>query len=159
MTTTMILSGEATAVGDDTATAVNTVLDLVDHGPVTIGMGEVTAVAVVEDGIAYAETGAAASGDIIIIQARGKSGGGHEVSTTRIKVIDIEKIDGRTKVIYNEQNVEQEDFSLDINGNIATASIEGQVVGENTLLDVDAFVMTVEDSLSTSAVFMEAGVA
>lgn len=159
-----VVYGDALAVGADTLTWVDAVLSMDDHGEVTIATGAVTATAAAEpsaDETAFASavTDVFVSGaDIVIIKTHNKPDGGegssYDVSITKFKAIDIEHMDGATKVIYSDKTTHSAQATIDIDGNVAIASFDAQASGDNTFVGVDALVLAIEDELSQSTVMI-----
>jgi hypothetical protein len=158
------LEGDAIALGEDTLAAVDADLDLVDRGRVIIGKGVIESVAAAESGtgsraFADAATFAEALGaDRVRIKTKEKTILGddaYSISITKIKAFDWAHKDDDPKIDYRIKRTEKLDVDdpeldpgLDLDGNLATAAFDVDAVGEDTLVSVDASVVTVEDVLS-----------
>jgi hypothetical protein len=170
---TAMIGGEGTAVGDDTLVDANIFSRLIDLGSMTIGFGTAVfnSAAVSDDGsiFASANTFADVSGaDLVFIFNKTTSADGSSsdlsyataYSTTTYIAIDFEDFDfaeGQLTFNFydaygyleggcgkcNGSNVP----SLD--GNVAVLDADLQALGENTLVDLLASILTVEDQLST----------
>ena len=154
------LEGDAIALGEDTLAVVDADLDLVDRGRVIIGTGVIESVAAAEAGpgsraFADATTFAEALGaDRVRIKTKEKmilGDDAHSVSITKIKAFDWAHKDADPKLDYRikrTEKVDVDDLGLDLDGNLAIAAFDADAVGEDTVVGVDAHVVTVEDVLS-----------
>jgi hypothetical protein len=172
---TAVIGGEGTAVGENTLVDANIFSRLIDLGSVTIGFGTAifNSAAVSDDGsiFASANTFADVSGaDLVFVFNKTTSIDGSSCdlpyatasSTTTYIAIDFEDFDfaeGQLTFNFydaygyleggcgsgrcNGSNVP----SLD--GNVAMLNADLQALGENTLVDVLASILTLEDQLST----------
>jgi hypothetical protein len=170
-----VLVGDAAAIGQDTLASVEATLGLTDHGNVTKATGVVVAVAISDgsgDGtpFALADTDVTVSGaDQVHIKTSTipgvQDGVSYEISVLTFKAIDHENKDGETKVKIQDKSPEVDhqghdyvDFTIELDGNIATVTFDGQASAENSFVAVDAFALAVEDTLSQSNVMIISGV-
>ena len=157
-----VVYGDALAVGEETLTWVDAVQTMDDKGEVTIATGEVTATAAASgnDAFAYAMTEAVVEGaDIVIMKAKNSSdGSGYDVSITKFKAIDVEHLDGVTKFICSNKTTYEAQATIDLDGNVAMASVDAETRGTDTFVGVDAYVLAIEDDLSQSTVVITSAV-
>jgi hypothetical protein len=166
---TTILYGDAVAVGVDTLTSVNVSVETKEHRGSTISKGTVTVTAAAESydgGAVYADatTEVAVSGtDLLITQTKNKSGGdpdsSYDISVTNFTAIDIGLKSGKPKVIQKTSDTYDSGYDpIDLQGNVAIVIFDGQVIGDDTLVIVDAYALAVEDELSLSTVMITSAV-
>ena len=160
------LYGEAYAVGDETLTWVDVISSMVDHGEVAMATGEVTITAAATGEEAYTSAVSqimVEGADIVIIKTKiasaSSEAGSYDALVTKFKAIDIEhKEDGTMRVIYNDKKTYDADAIIDASGNIAIATVDAEVSGENTFLSVDASVLAIDNELSQSTVVVASAV-
>jgi hypothetical protein len=167
----LMLGGEATAVGEDTL-AVGSVLATVDGtGIVAVASGGVdfSAAAVSTDGGAAFATadsyGAASGADFLVVigstteilhQATDES---LSLATSQTTIFGLDTDPGssaplaeatpRDPALSTDPSQSLADSSLAIEGNVAILDVVADVLGPNTVLEVDGSVLAVEDTLST----------
>jgi hypothetical protein len=164
----IVAQADAIASGENTYTAVNTKVMLVDHGKVTVAGGSVKATASAqspEDGstFASAETDVDFEGaDLVVVLGMDRSGGGsgssYDYSATMFRAVDLPFYDGPTKVIDFGVWQSKAYTPLRVDGNLAKADFDVEARGENTFAHVDAFTLAVEDQLSISTTVSTAAV-
>jgi hypothetical protein len=164
---TTVVYGDAVALGEDTSTSVDvSVQTKVKNNGATVTKGTVVVVAESEspDGYANATTGIAVSGaDSVTIKTKDKSGGdgdsSYDTSIMKCKVIDSPYESGGPEVIEKTQEkYDSSDVFLDLDGNIAIATFDAEVIGQDTLVSVDAYVLAIEDELSLSTIMITSAV-
>jgi len=170
-----VLIGEAVALGQDTLTSVEATLGLTDHGNVTKATGVVVAVAISDglaDGSLYvnAFTGSEVFGaDKVHIKTATipgeQDGVSYEISVLTFKAMDHANKDGETKVKIHDKSPDTDhpghdvlDFTIQLDGNVATATFDAQASADNSLVQVDAHVLAVLDELSASDVVIHSEV-
>jgi hypothetical protein len=171
---TAMIGGDGTAIGEDTLVDANIFSRLIDFGAVTIGFGTATfnSAAVSEDGMAFAtaETFADVSGaDFVFIFNNTTLIDGSSCdlpyatanSTTTFIAIDFEDFDfaeGQLTFFYDAYGYLEGGCGSgscngssvpSLDGNVAMLSADLEALGENTLVDVLASILTLEDQLST----------
>lgn len=164
------ISGDALAVGENTAVSGTISVTTTDVGPVTRSTAEATFTAMAQspeggDAYAVADTSATADGaDLLITHSTNTTGtddsGGlatmTATSTTSLFALDIEAVDLPVGTISVEPTTWHDDPCLTgiIDGNVATLDASVQATGENTLAGVDMSVMTTDviSSVSASAI-------
>jgi len=169
---TAMIGGEDTAIGEDTLVDANIFSRLIDLGAVTIGFGTTTfnSAAVSGDGMAFASanTFADVSGaDLVFIfnKATSIDGSSCELpyatasSTTTFIAIDFEDFDfaeGQLTFFYDAYGYLEGGCGTcsgsnvpSLDGNVALLDADVQALAQNTLADVLASILTLEDQLST----------
>jgi hypothetical protein len=169
------LIGDAHALGQDTLSSVEATLGLTDHGNVTKAAGVVVAVAISDgsvDGPPYvlADTEVIVSGaDKLHIKTSTipveQGGVSYEISVLTFKAMDHANKDGETKVKIHDKSPDTDhpghdvlDFTIQLDGNVATATFDAQASADNSLVQVDAHVLAVLDELSASDVVIHSEV-
>jgi hypothetical protein len=168
---TSIVMGEATALGQDTLASVDATssLTLTGNGNVTKAKGEVTATAV---GDAYANTHTDVDipgADKIHIKTSTISGEqngvSYEISVTTFKAMDHQNKDDETKIKIQDkspdidhQGHDNADLTIQLDDNVATVTFDAQASADNSLVQVEASVLAVQDELSVSAVMIHSEV-
>jgi hypothetical protein len=153
-------SADAVAVGENALTTVDSTSITIDTGQKIKSTGEVTATAVADsaDGdtaFTSADTDVYADADKVKIKETSLSSvdGTYQTSTTEFKIKEYDnKEDAKLSYEYTEGTVDDSVFSVDLDGNTALLTVDAEAIGENTLVTVDAFVLTVEDELSQTTV-------
>jgi hypothetical protein len=177
---TAVVGGEGNAVGEDTLVDAVILSRLADRGAVTIAFGSASfeSIAVSEDDLVFASaiTFAEISGaDLVFTFTRSTSTScsedgssfASEQSTTRYVAIDFEEFDflgGPLVLNYDDAgrylghgSCRCNDGDIQIDGNVAQLDADASAEDENTLVDVSASLLTVEDQLSSvSAVVVTA---
>jgi hypothetical protein len=75
------------------------------------------------------------------------------------KAIDLPCESGDPKVIQKTKDkYDSGDDPFELDGNIAVATFDAEVSGEDTLVAVDAYVLAIEDELSLSTVMITSAV-
>jgi hypothetical protein len=149
----------ATATGEDTLAATKAVVDVKNHGRVTLARGTVDATATAEGDGAYAtaQTGVTVDGaDLTLDRTTTSSGSGGATtasSTTRFFAIDIEGVDFDRGPVTISATSDQVVVSqpAPIDGNVATFDVDVEAVGADTYAAAEAAVTTTSD-LSDSAI-------
>jgi hypothetical protein len=170
-----ILFGDAAAFGQDTLASVEATLGLTDHGNVTKATGVVMAVAI-SDGsgdstpFVLADTDVFVSGaDKVHIKTSTipveQGGVSYEISVLTFKAMDHGKKDGETTVKIHDKSPDADhpgndvlDFTIQLDGNVATATFDALVSADNSLLSVEASVLTYQDEFSLSTITTTAAV-
>ena len=175
------LGGDAVASGEGTLTSADLSASMVDEGTVTTLDAAVTAVAVGQssgDSTAFADanTYATVSGSEYAVSLTQSTGGtslndegsiAYDISTTTIRAYDVPEYtatyDSTVEALpsspteYNEAApLPAEETGFD--GNIALIDFNVVVLGDDTLLLVDAFAISLEDELSISTIYLELAV-
>lgn len=152
------LVGDAAAAGQETFTSVDATVDAANRGNKSSVKGQITAVAVVEpiEGEqtftdAFTDVSVTAA-DEIKIKTEIVSASNGETSETKFKATDQNGEDGDPNVTYKVKEKSVDEIPIDPDGNVATATFDAQATGENTLVQVDAAALAVEDELSLSTV-------
>ncbi|RDI60116.1 hypothetical protein DES45_103377 [Microvirga subterranea] len=163
------ISGDALAVGENTAVSGTISVTTTDVGPVTRSTAEATFTATAQspeggDAYAVADTTATADGaDLLITHSTNITGTGDSsglttmiASSTSLFALDIEAVDLPVGTISVEGATWHDDPCLTgiIEGNVATLDASAQAAGDNTLAEVDMSVMTTDviSSVSASAI-------
>ena len=152
------LVGDAAAAGQETFTSVDATVDAGNLSNKSFVKGQITAVAVVEpiEGEqtftdAFTDVSVTAA-DTIKIKTKIVSASNGETSETSFKATDHYGEDGDPKVTYKVKEKSVDEIPIDPDGNVAIATFDAQATGENTLVQVDAAALAVEDELSLSTV-------
>jgi len=170
-----VLFGDAAAFGRDTLASVEATLGLTDHGNVTKATGVVVAVAISDgsgDGTSFvlADTDVTVSGaDKVHIKTSTipveQGGVSYEISVLTFNAMDYANKDGETTVKIQDKSPEIDhqghdvlEFTIQLDGNVATAAFDAQTSADNSLTVVDASVLTVQDELSLSTIMITAAV-
>lgn len=159
------LATGADAAGQDTLAALDVALRIIDRGAVTLAMGsaKMTASALAPDGdtafaSAYSDL-SVGSADISLSHTRIMAGSGvtngkawsTETATTTFLALDIDGLQplfGPIKLNFQSSGTISKPPS--IQGNLATFSVDAEVHGSDTYLDVAADAVTVEDRYSST---------
>ena len=166
-----VLFGDAAAFGRDTLASVEATLGLTDHGNVTKATGVVVAVAISDgsgDGTSFvlADTDVTVSGaDKVHIKTSTipveQGGVSYEISVLTFNAMDYATKDGETTVKIHDKSPDTDhpghdvlDFTIELDGNVATATFAAQASADNSLVQVDASVLAVQDQLSVSDVMI-----
>jgi hypothetical protein len=166
-----VLIGDAAALGQDTLASVELSLGLKDHGNLSKATGVVVAVAI-SDGSADGAPFVLADTDLIVdgadkVQIKTatvsgeQAGVSYEISVLTFKAMDHANKDDDVKVKIHDNGhhgLDILDFTIELNGNVATATFDAQASAENTLIAVDTSVLTVQDELSSSTIVTTAAV-
>lgn len=168
-----VVGGDATAVGQDTLVVADIFSRLIDYGSVTIAFGTVkfSSTAVSDKGgdpaFAAATTFADVSGaDLVFIFSKTTSifsdcdiPYAGETSTTTYIAIDFEEFDFMGgQIIYNFYGASTYldgcgkcggSRAPSIDGNVSMLEVDAQALDENTLVDVFASILTIDDQLSS----------
>ena len=169
--TISLLGGDGTAVGEDTLVDADIFSRLIDFGSVTVAFGTAkfssAAVSDQDPAFAAATTFADVSGaDFVFVfnktvSASSDCGTSYatETSTTTYIAIDFEEFDFREgQITYNFYSAltyldgcERCSGSRipNIDGNVSMLEVDAQALGQNTLVDVLASILTIENQLST----------
>jgi hypothetical protein len=167
-----VLIGDAAALGPDTLASVAETLGLTDHGNSAKATGAVVAVAISDgsqDGIALADTevwfpDGADKVHIKTATITGEQDGtSYQISVLTFKAMDHANKDGdidikiQDKSDHGNQKYDIADLTFHIDGNIATATFDAHASADNSLVAVDAVVLTT-DVLSLATVGITAAV-
>jgi hypothetical protein len=172
---TIVLTGEAIAIGQDTLTSVDATSSLAEHENLTKATGVVTAISIadasggeIEFAIAFTDVDFSGVDKIHIKTStiNGEQDGvSYEISVLTFTAMDHDHKVGETTVKYKDKSPEVDhqghdyiDFTIDLDGNVAIATFDARVSAENSLVIVDAAVLADEDDLSVSAVMITAAV-
>jgi len=157
---TVVATGDALAVGEDTETWISADLKVRTFGEVTIVKGEVTAWAAAEGSdddflFASAESDALVAGaDFVRMVERDLSGGDatstYQLSTTKVFAIDRPG-GGGSKFLARSTRGEI-DRDIDLDGNRAGVKFTTEASGNDTLAQVDSYALAIEDTLSQSSI-------
>jgi hypothetical protein len=170
-----ILIGDAAALGQDTLASVEVTLGLTDHGNITKATGVVVAVAISDglaDGSLYVKalTDWDVSGaDKVHIKTATipveQNGVSYEISVLSLKAMDHANKNGEMAVKIHDKSPDTDhpghdvlDFTIQLDGNVATATFDALVSADNSLLSVEASVLTSQDELSLSTITTTAAV-
>ncbi len=159
-----VVIGDAAAAGQETFTSVDATVTAADLGNKSIVKGEITAVAIVEPTesetvFADAFTDVSVSdADKIKIKTKIVSASNGETSKTKFKAIDQDGYDGDPKVVYKIKEKTVDEIATDLDGNVAIVKFDAQATGENSLVQVDATALAIEDELSLSTVMVVSAV-
>jgi hypothetical protein len=157
---------DSLALGEDTLTLIDADVQTRESHWKTTTKGKIMVLSAAEspDGDAFADTTADVSvegADKIKINTHTKSGGdgdsAYEITIIKFKAVDFDKKTGEPTVI--EKTTEKVDNAddlahLDLHGNRAMVMFDNQVNGHDTLADVDAYALAIEDELSQSTVIL-----
>ena len=169
---TSLLGGDGTAVGEDTLVDADIFSRLIDLGSVTIAFGTAkfssAAVSGEDPAFAAAMTFADVSGaDLVFVFNKTISASSEhcgssfatETSTTSYIAIDFENFDFKEgQIAFNFYDARSyldgggrvsRSNIPNIDGNLSTLDVDAQALGENTLVDVLASILTIEDQLSS----------
>jgi hypothetical protein len=166
-----LLGGDGAAVGEDTLVDADIFSRLIDLGSVTIAFGTAkfasAAVSDQDPAFASATTFADVSGaDLVFVFNKTISTSSDcetsyatEMSTTTYIAIDFEDFDFKEgQIAFNFDDALaylngcgrcSGSNIPNIEGNLSTLDVDAQALGENTLLDVLASILTIEDQLSS----------
>jgi hypothetical protein len=166
-----LLGGDGTAVGEDTLVDADIFSRLIDLGSVTIAFGTArfasAAVSDQDPAFAAATTFADVSGaDFVFVFNKTVSSSSdcntsyaEEMSTTTYIAIDFEEFDFKEgQIAFNFYDARAyldgcgrcgQSNIPNIDGNLSTLDVDAQALGENTLVDVLASILTIEDQLSS----------
>jgi hypothetical protein len=170
-----ILFGDAAAFGQDTLASVEATLGLTDHGNVTKATGVVMAVAISDgsgDGNPFvlADTDVFVSGaDKVHIKTSTipveQGGVSYEISVLTFKAMDHANKDGEMTMKIHDKSPDTDhpghdvlDLTIQLDGNVATAIFDAQASADNSLVQVEASVLAVQDELSLSTIMTTAAV-
>ena len=172
------LGGDAVASGEDTLTSADLAASMVDEGTVTTLDAAVTAVAVGQSSgeltaFANASTFATVGGAEYAVSRTQSTGGtslndegsiAYDISTTTIRAYDVPAYnatyDSTVEASPSSPTEHNEaaplpDEETGFDGNIALIDFNVVVLGDDTLLLVDAFAISLEDELSISTIYFE----
>jgi hypothetical protein len=167
MATVLVVTADA--VGHDTFTSVDvtSTLTVHGHGNVTKAEGTVSASAIAEGApgeslLAHTDIGISEADKVKVHTSTisfEQDGISYEVSVETFKAMDHAKKDGETTTKIHDKSpdldhpgLDNPDFAIDLDGNVAIATFEVQANGPDSLVAVEATVLSVEDMLSSSAV-------
>ncbi len=158
--TTAEAYGSAVAVGEHTLATSDVSLTMTVHGPVTKVDASVTSTASAsppDGGSVYASayTGMnVTNADIYISKTTITTSDdlSYESSTTTVKALNLPVNLTNPVRVEKTTSIEVSDAPDTPEGNLATLDVDVDVYGENTLADVSADVLSLEDQLSTSTV-------
>ena len=161
---------EAIAIGEDTFTEVNSTSKIVDHGPVTTAKINIKAKAVAEGdpAVTEADTYVESNFDIsVLIKFEENSlefnGVSYDISEAKfigVKLPDHVTLPGEQmnkKIVIRRDG--DPDWDPELDGNVAVLSVNAEASGENTLVEAEAGLLTVEDTLSYSGLEVTSAVA
>lgn len=158
----VVLGGDATAVGTDTYASGNVISTTTGTGGATIVNGTATFTATAQSPqgeTAYASATSFADvdgADFVFTFTKNSSASGDgywtETSTTRVIAIDCPAFDLPGGPMVINSSVDLPPLALashsSISGNLATLDVIAEAYGNNTYVATDASVLTVEDQLS-----------
>jgi len=155
---------DAIATGEDSLTSVKATMNITDHGQMTHAKGMVITMAAAEssDGnptLASTLNDLTTSGaDKVIIKTNHLTGtsddGTFDITITKFKAIDNDHKDGGTLVIQLDKEKDGLHADLDLDGNLSTLNFHVEANGHDSLAEVDAFALTIEDELSIATLLM-----
>jgi hypothetical protein len=159
----LVLMGDAIAAGEESLTSVKATLRVADLGNKTVAKGAVKAIALAdgEDGALFTEvlTDLLATGaDAVFMRTKIISASNGDIAVTRFWAIDWDDWGGEQRVFHKIKTKTLDEFQIDLAGNIATVEFDARAKGENTLVQVDALALAVEDSLSQSTILIASAV-
>ena len=158
--------GEATAVGEDTYSAISMTGRAADVGLVSYAVGKMSTTAAATtsgDSTAFASTTSYADivgADLVLIfnehgELAPLAGAdvAYSTSTTTFIAIDLEFWDGAPGPIVIEASREKryDTAQIEIHGNTATVEASLQAVGKDTLVLIDSSALAIENTLSAAA--------
>jgi len=170
------IGGEGNAVGESTLVDAEIFCRQIDFGAVTVAFGTATfkSVATVESendlAFAAADTFASVSGaDLVVVFNEKTSLSGRdglsaiEVSKTSYIAVDFDDFDlASGPLVVQAADIDAYNRCLKeligMTGNVATLDVDALAVGGNTLVDVAATVLTVENQLSSVSALVETSV-
>jgi hypothetical protein len=169
MATVLVVTADA--VGHDTFTSVDvtSTLTVHGHGNVAKAEGTMSASAIAEGSpresllaVAYTDIGISGADKVNVHTSTisfEQDGISYEVSVETFKAMDHAKKDGETTMKIHDKSpdldhpgLDNPDFAIDLDGNVAIATFEAQANGHDSLVAAEATVLSVEDMLSSSAV-------
>ena len=163
---TVIASGDALAVGEDTVTWISADVEVRTIGRVTIAKGKVLSWAAAEGSsdeflFASAESDAFVAGADFVRMVERDVSGGDATSTYQLSITKVFAIDrpggGGSKFLARSKSGEI-DPDIDLDGNLAGVKFATEASGNDTLLLVDSYGLAIEDTLSQSSVLIVASV-
>jgi hypothetical protein len=156
------IGGEAVAVGQDTVAAGNVDLSLVDMKNRTVAKGRVTMAAAASSAegssppYVAAETFAYAEGaDVVLIKMNTvtNSDQSMSISITKINAIDLKNVDLRAPVVVTHTMAKTRKGTAVVpSGNVATLDFSASAIAKDTLVDVQADILAVQNELSTATI-------
>lgn len=150
------LDGSADAIGHDTMASADLVAEIRDHGSVTVGSGRATFTAAAEGDRAFAATDAfseVSGADFVLQMDRTVTGTNWEMTQHRVLTIDFDFLDRENAVYVDIERQKHKNTDFDVtDGNVAAAEIDANVYAEDTLLDIYADAIAVEDAFSGSTI-------
>jgi hypothetical protein len=161
-----VVYGDAVALGEDTRTAVDAIVQTSEHSVLSISKGTVTAVASAESpdgGATYAGATtdvAFSDADRLIIRTTNASAGdansSYDMSETNFIAINLPHTTGEP-IVIQITNYSGDD-PTELYGNLATVTFDAEASGGDTLVTVDAYVLAIEDELSLSTVLITSAI-
>lgn len=150
------MGGSAEAVGEHTIASADLKAEIVDSDLASFALGSATFKAAAEGGPEYATayTYCDVSGaDFVFTKTTTKSGANWEEATTKVFAVDFAYLDTGTPIyVTPEASYTYDNYKKVAGGNIATADFEVQVSAEDTLADVYASAVAIEDVYSGSSI-------
>jgi len=150
------LQGTADAAGYDTVATAHLTASITDSESVSVGLGEASFFAAAEEGAAYATTSASSDlsgADFEFCITTTVTGENWSLTENCVIAIDFDFFENSTSQAYeyNEEIISLEQESLG-DGNVAMVDFVAEVSAYNSLVDVNADAIVIEDVYSGSSI-------
>lgn len=152
----MEMGGSAEAVGEHTRATADLSAELRDTDAASFALGRATFKAAAEGGAEFAAAYSycdVSGADFVFTRTTTRTGQNWEESTTKVFAVDFAYLDtGQPIMITPESSYSVNSYLSVANGNVADADFDVKVSGENSLADVSAGVLAIEDVYSGSSI-------
>ncbi len=152
----MSLDGSGEAIGRDTIATADLNANVTDHGSVSIGTGRASFFAAAEGERPYATTDAYSNvdgADFVLTFDRTVTGQNWESTQHSVIALDFAAFELRNPYAFTFERDLTSDTVFDVSeGNVATADFEAEVEAEDSVLDIYADALAIEDAFSGSSI-------